>query len=122
MIKFACPHCGREIEFRECIYSLDCCKYCVETVRKKLQKFLESKGRNNTIADKLYFSRAEIAQMLGVSERKIINVTIKHKIKPRMRTYTSSGGGRKNLYSLEAVEKIRRVIEKQERYEGGGKT
>lgn len=78
---------------------------------------MEVKMPSHMIPDKLYFSRKEIAEMLNVSERKIINITTKHKIRPRMQVYANNCGGRKNLYSLSAIEKIKRIIEKRK---GGG--
>ncbi len=62
--------------------------------------------------NKLYLSRKEIAEMLNVSERKIIYITEKYKINPAMQTYANRGG-KKNLYTLAAVEKIKRIIRKR---------
>lgn len=65
------------------------------------------------IPDKLFYSRKEIAEMLNVSVGKIIRITTEYDIKPRMQTYANNCGGRKNLYSLRAIEKIKRIIEKR---------
>lgn len=36
--KWNCPNCNRLIETHEYIYSLNCCKYCVEQKKEEMKK------------------------------------------------------------------------------------
>lgn len=64
------------------------------------------------IPDKIFYSRREIAEELNVPIRRVTYITERYKIKPKTHA-CANHGGKKNLYTLAAVKKIKEILQER---------
>jgi hypothetical protein len=69
-------------------------------------------GSEYMIPEKMFYSRKEIAEMLCVPTRKVTYITERYKIKPKTHA-CANHGGKKNLYTLAAVKKIKEILQER---------